>query len=388
MKLFPDFQVTKNIKAYTAICLLFCTISYTFSILNTNKQASIRVVTTSNQEQSIEDPNESIYDKLHRISINSKSSADTLNISQASFLNGKVIDVPYFNQCLETDKKTFFPNTPGYNNLDSCRYMCSAAVMVMIGGYFNRLNYDKNNPQSLKKYMYSNEGQGVLDTCGNYQGGAFGMIAKETDKQTQGNAIKTDCNAGSVLGMRKYANHLGLYSNNIDVNFNSIKNAIDRGNPVILGTEPHITVVIGYTEDKKLVVNDPYRNTDIDNSDYSYDGNRAVYDLPDTYYKHNIYKFIYALEISQAPIVTNFLFKKGSRVRVSGVSKNLAINIRRQPCNSDEYPDSIKFGVSGVVIDEPIVLEFCSLENKSKNWYKVEWQGGEVGWVSETFLSK
>jgi hypothetical protein len=235
--------------------------------------------------------------------------------------------------------------------------------------------------------MYSDEGQGVLDTCGNFQGGAFGMIAKETDKQTKDNAIKTDCNAGGVIGMRKYADHLGLYTNDINVDFNSIKGAIDRGNPVVLGSEPHIAVVKGYTADKKLIMNDPYRNTDIDSEEYDYNGNGAVYDLPDTYYKHKVYKFLYALEIAENPITTNFLFKKGSKVKFKGVTKNDEVNVRQQPCDTDNNPDSIKSGSTGVIVDEPVVLEFCAVEYRSKNWYKIEWTGGVIGWVSESFLS-
>jgi hypothetical protein len=56
----------------------------------------------------------------------------------------------------------------------------------------------------------------------------------------------------------------GLSSNYVSVDWDSIVGALKRGHPVILGNEltsaGHILLVVGYTPDGNLVVNDPYGN--------------------------------------------------------------------------------------------------------------------------------
>jgi hypothetical protein len=56
----------------------------------------------------------------------------------------------------------------------------------------------------------------------------------------------------------------GLTSQRVAVTWDGIVAALKRGHPVLLGnrltSEGHILVVIGYTDDGNLVVNDPYGN--------------------------------------------------------------------------------------------------------------------------------
>jgi hypothetical protein len=59
---------------------------------------------------------------------------------------------------LEKDGVTFLPNNLNNEGREVCRYMCSGASMVMIGGFFKKLNYDKKDSYTLKKYVYSDSG--------------------------------------------------------------------------------------------------------------------------------------------------------------------------------------------------------------------------------------
>ena len=209
-------------------------------------------------------------------------------------LDFKYLSVPYFNQCLEVDGKTFSPNNITKAGKEACRYMCSGASMVMIGGFFGKLKYDKNNTWDLKKYMNSDSGQNIAQSCGENQGGAYGLIARETDIYTKN---LSDCDQGSGYGMAKYADKIGLSSKGLIIETQNLKNVIKRGNPIVASTGSHIFVINGYFGDK-FITSDPYRDLSIDESDYSINGQNGLYGLDNLFYKGKSEKITYAFEIT------------------------------------------------------------------------------------------
>lgn len=206
--------------------------------------------------------------------------SNKLQVDKSEYINvqgtqAKVLPVPYFNQYLEADGKTYNPKG-GW-------YMCGAASSVMVAGYFGKLPYDKNNEFSLKKYMYTDSGQGITKTCGPDAGGAFGL----TNYQ---------CNQSWTFGIVQYLKHHKLkyefisgrdsVSGNYvgDLTFENIKKQIDMDRPIILSYQQpnfgHIFVVIGYTADGKIVVNDPYKDFINDKKgSFNFSGRKAVYTL-------------------------------------------------------------------------------------------------------------
>lgn len=180
-----------------------------------------------------------------------------------------LLDVPFFNQYIEPNQ-TRYP-TDGWK-------MCGAASGVMTVGYFGRLVYAFSDGHSLKKYMYSDSGQGIPNNkCG---GGAFEMTSAGT------------CS-------RSYAEHIAKYllksadkqSKHVaKLKFDEIKENIDNKKPVIIavgdskqGGFGHVLVIIGYTSNGKLVVNDPYTNLQKYGRGWqSYNtGEKAVYNYDD-----------------------------------------------------------------------------------------------------------
>jgi Peptidase_C39 like family/Ricin-type beta-trefoil lectin domain/Domain of unknown function (DUF4214) len=193
---------------------------------------------------------------------------------------GRVLSVPYFNQRLNSGGKNEYPR--------SGNWMCSAASSVMISGYFDSLNYDKNNTWSLKKYMFSNSGQGISSLCRDNTelvkafgekglGGAF-AVTSVNDK-----GIIT-CHGGYKNGIKQYFSSRGLIADDIGFDFASIKKSIDQNRPILASiTSPrsHIFVIKGYINDGKVIVNDPWTNmqngTSLDSP--SNRGKDAVYDI-------------------------------------------------------------------------------------------------------------
>ena len=214
-------------------------------------------------------------------------------------LDFKYLPVPYFNQCLEMDGQTFAPNNITKAGKEACRYMCAGASMVMIGGFFGKLKYDKNNAWDLKKYMNSDSGQNITESCGQNQGGAFGLIARETDIYTKG---ASDCDQGSGFGMVRYADKIGLSSKSLNIETQNLKNAIKRGNPIVASSGSHIFVINGYFGDK-FITSDPYRDLSINESDYSLNGQNALYGLDNLFYKGKSEKITYAFEIMDKNLV-------------------------------------------------------------------------------------
>ncbi len=229
--------------------------------------------------------------------------SNELIVDKSEFINlkghqAKVLPVPYFNQWLK-------PN--GSYHPPQGKWMCGAASSVMVAGYFGKLDYDKNNEYSLKKYMYSDNGQGITTTCGHLMGGAFGLT-------------NYTCNQSWAPGMQKYAEHHGLkwrylagtvrdsrgvypidpntggYINESRLTFQEVQDSIDNGRPIIIGFKRgnigHIIPIIGYTSDGKIVVNDSYKDVQNSAGSYSNNGKHAIYNLDDWW---TIY---YALEIS------------------------------------------------------------------------------------------
>ena len=330
-------------------------------------------------ENTVIDPNQNIVQGIERIvdeeegaKRRDRSASQTAPEIIGNKLD-KVLPLPYFNQCLESDKKTFFPADLATNDIQACRNMCSAAVMVMIAGYFGKLDYDPSNPDTLKKYMYTDNRQRITDDCGTNQGGAFGMIAKETDRLT-GNT--TSCNSGSRDGMLKYAANRGLYTKNLPVSQASIQSAIDRGNPVILSTLPHITLVKGYSESTAikpylLVMNDPYRNTEIDATEYSYNGNGTEYNLPDTYYNGTKQNFIYALEMSDRPLeIPKFTYGTTVISTADGDGINSGLSVREAACSNNRTARITKDS-PGTILERRVV-EYYNLRSDFKVWYKIQ----------------
>ncbi|MFW5720124.1 MAG: C39 family peptidase [Candidatus Dojkabacteria bacterium] len=229
--------------------------------------------------------------------------SNELIVDKSEFINlkghqAKVLPVPYFNQWLE-------PN--GSYHPPKGKWMCGAASSVMVAGYFGKLDYDKNNEYSLKKYMYADNGQRITTTCGHLMGGAFGLT-------------NYTCNQSWAPGMQKYAEHHGLkwrylagtvrdsrgvypidpntggYINESRLTFEEVRDSIDNGRPIIIGFKRgnigHIIPIIGYTSDGKIVVNDSYKDVQNSAGSYSNNGKHAIYNLDDWW---TIY---YALEIS------------------------------------------------------------------------------------------
>ena len=176
-------------------------------------------------------------------------------------LIGKVLDVPYFNQYLETD---------GSNYPSGGWKMCGAASVVMIAGYNRKISFSSES--DLKKYMYEDKGQGLPRYCADY-GGAFGVTSSGTG-----------CSYNTSQGMIEYLTRYNLGVQYLPVTFEAIKNSIDQDRPIIfLTTSPysHIAIIKGYTKREKLIMNDPFKNTQDGavNFNYSTNGRDATYSL-------------------------------------------------------------------------------------------------------------
>lgn len=185
------------------------------------------------------------------------SSGSTLT----SELIGKVLNVPYFNQYLETD---------GSNYPAGGWKMCGAASSVMIAGFYGKVPFSSES--DLKKYMYEDKSQGLPRYCSDY-GGAFGVTSSGTG-----------CSYNTSQGMIEYLRKYRLEVSYLPVTFEAIKNSIDQDKPIILSTSSpygHLAVIKGYTNDGRLIMNDPFKNTQdgMINFNYSTNGRDALYSL-------------------------------------------------------------------------------------------------------------
>jgi Peptidase_C39 like family len=186
-----------------------------------------------------------------------------LKETDISGVKSKVLEVPYINQFLEPNGQ-YFPVKPTTGD-----WMCGAASSVMITAFFGKLPYNKDDEHDLKRYVYSDQGQNLPDYCGNGTGGAFGVTSKGAN-----------CSYSTVNGMTEYLRKYGLGFRQI-VGFEAVKKAIDSGRPMYFSTiKPynHLAVIKGYTEDGRLVMNDPFTDA-FKSGNYSYAGKNALYSL-------------------------------------------------------------------------------------------------------------
>lgn len=200
--------------------------------------------------------------------------------SQATDISGikaKVLNIPYFNQWLEPDGQTA-PQTPkipiadGFWDLGNV--ICGAASSTMVAGFFSKLPFNKDDEHDLKRFSYSDQGMSLPTKCTDKLiGGAFGMTA-----------FNSSCNQSSVAGMLSYFDQIGLVakSNTGSPDFKTIKDSIDNSKPLIVSLSTfdgygHIAVIKGYTEDGRLVMNDPWTDVQSGSRSYSYKGKNALY---------------------------------------------------------------------------------------------------------------
>jgi hypothetical protein len=187
----------------------------------------------------------------------------------------KVLNVPYFNQWVDpvgSSPEEYY-----------ARRMCGAASSTMVAGYFNKISYDKNNEQDVKRYMYSDQGKNLPTKCGQFGiGGTFGMTA-----------VDGNCNASTIWNVEAYYNRIGLAVERKggwvygmgNINFNTVVESINRGRPVVLSSSSHYVVIKGYTNDGRVIVNDSFKDAS-KGSDRTYiygNGKDAVYDVNNMY---------------------------------------------------------------------------------------------------------
>lgn len=178
------------------------------------------------------------------------------------------LNAAYFNQYLEPNGKNF--PAAGWK-------MCGAASGVIALSVFNKPIRYTGNDRDFKVFMYKDASIDKNGTpCGANQGGAWTYTS-------------TGCGMSYLGGIQKY---LQFYKQNSSVtykkDFNFVKKAIDRGHPVIFNMSDstdsgfgHIATIIGYTSDKKLVVQDTYTNIQALGRGWkSYEtGKSVIYDL-------------------------------------------------------------------------------------------------------------
>lgn len=207
---------------------------------------------------------------------------DFADLSEGEYLQARTLpsgidyttlDMPYINQWIDTDgaKSPQLPQVHGTNGWPLGWVICGGASTAIVAGYFGKIpNTDSNE---IKKYVYQDMGQNLPNYCewAGVEGGSFGVTGKGY------------CNQSSIHGMETYFNHYDLTIKHIPNNFNNIKASIDAGNPVVLGINyplGHILVIKGYTEDRRVIVNDSFGDL-TQTISYSRQGENAVYDLDD-----------------------------------------------------------------------------------------------------------
>lgn len=201
--------------------------------------------------------------------------------SQGEVVCARLLDVPYFNQWLEPDGKTYDP-TDGW-------MMCGGASATMIAGYYSKIP-KAGYSSTIKDYMYKDEGTGLkfgtsinnlpISTC---YDGAFGVTG-----------MYTSCNQSSKGGIEEYFAYMGLETKDKwhstfdnDITWNFVVNAIDKSHPLVItygweGSEfGHITVIKGYTDNNKFIMNDSFTDSSKHgiSSGYNLDGQNALYSL-------------------------------------------------------------------------------------------------------------
>jgi Ricin-type beta-trefoil lectin domain/Peptidase_C39 like family len=309
------------------------------------------------------------------LSISNAYKPNAINNSVPSITANHLM-LPYFNQYVDEN-----------NDIFGTRYHCGAAASVMVSGYFKRLPYNGEDDTQFKKYMNSNSGQGVPETCKG-QGGAFGITG-----------YPSTCKASYPQGVSNYLKRMGLNYKFIagygaglgKLNINQVKNAIDRGNPIIISSNAHYYTIKGYTTDGRVIVNDSWKDgaNSASSSFIHGNGKNAIYDLNNLYpYNKASYQDIrFAWEVSTkdesfyySKVKTvNPIFKNEEQVYYSPKDGDLnPLNVRESAGGDIKF--NIKKGSKGNVIDGPYFA-------KGEGWYKIKWEDGSIGWSSKSFLT-
>jgi hypothetical protein len=186
----------------------------------------------------------------------------------------RILPVAYFNQAVNDSGK--WETWSSWHKLAGGQ-SCAAASSVMALGFLKKLT----GGHRLKSYVYQDNSQNLKHkVC--QKPGAFAVTS-----------ANTNCNHSSYLNTRNYLEQYGLKTKNHWAATNDVakkaqlqmvKASIDRGKPVLLSYKSpvsHVLLIVGYTFDNQIVVNDPYR--DIQNNlirgKYDYSGKGAIYTL-------------------------------------------------------------------------------------------------------------
>ena len=299
----------------------------------------------------------------------------------------KQLNVPYINQCLQNEGTFLYPNMIGSEpNRQICKNMCLTSASVMVAGYFGKVNYN-GNVDTLKEFLINDPDIPERVKNGGLQiGGAFALTSYA--------GVNGDHIDNHAQGLVDYAKRKGLDTNGIQwipsvkeeaktYIYNNAKAAIDRGNPVIISTKTHARVIIGYTNDGKIVVHDSFRNTNIGPSggNFSRDGKGVVYDIPETYTARTYIpreQFQYMIEYRPATDIPPT--RVGQTVEVvNSVGNNTWTTINARQTIAGNVIAEIPFGTQGKVLSRPIF---------GNGFYReeIQFDNGVRGWMATNFL--
>ena len=325
----------------------------------------------------------------------------------------KSLDVPYINQYKDKNGDVW-----------GTRYHCGAAAASIVGGFFNRFPYKGSDDDQYRKYMNTNSGQGVPETC-NGKGGAFG-ITGFPDRTSS-----AYCKASYPDGVSKYLKKIGLKYKIVAgtgaglgmISIGTVKAAINRGNPVIISSGAHYYVIKGYTDTNKVIVNDSWKDASKSSAfganTFNWgSGKNAVYDLKNLYPGHPAsYRDVrYAWEVStpdssfyngnnkseevvttpevkttpvkNAPVVKTPIKKAepkaelnseiGSQVIAFGASDDSeGLNVRATA--GGEINNMVFWETKGILVEGPKTAAGIS-------WSKVRWENGMEGWSAKKYI--
>lgn len=311
-------------------------------------------------------------------------------ISNANTVVVKQLNVPHINQCLQRNTRGFYPNAIGSTpNREICKNMCLTSAAVMVAAYFGKVNYNPNNIDTLKEALVNDvdipervrDGNAVI-------GGAFALTS-----YTGNDGFNND---NHIDGLVNYAKRKGLTvsptrwipqdpTSATSFIYTTVKNAIDKGNLVIVSTRTHARVARGYTNDGQIVVNDSYRNTEIGRAGdpFSFNGNNAIYNLPTsgTSRPNNpVEQFWYMVEFSNPatkPIEESRVGQRIVAFNSTPVNGWSWISIRRDIAG--DIIGKATWGLKGTVLEKP----------KFSNGFLrelVRFDDGQEGWVASPYL--
>ncbi len=318
----------------------------------------------------------------------------------------KSLDVPYINQYKDQNGDVW-----------GTRYHCGAAAASIVAGYFKKFPYKGSDDDQYRKYMNTNSGQGISETC-NGKGGAFG-ITGFPDRSSS-----AYCRASYPDGVSKYLKKIGLKYKIVagtgaglnKITIGQVKASINRGNPIIISSGAHYYVIKGYTTDNKLIVNDSWKDASKSgatgaNTFVWGNGKNAVYDLKNLYpYQRSDYQDVrFAWEVSTSdssfyngdnvenvntikPEIKKAVVKKevtksepvtsqkGTQIVAGGGSDDSeGLNIRDTA--GGKINNIVEWGTKGEITEGPKTAMGMS-------WNKVKWENGLEGWSAKKYLLK